>query len=527
MDTLKVLTSMARALRGDVDPQGPYSRLLEELGRVVPYDAAAILCLKEGILFPLAARGLSYGAMQRGYQLSCHPRLRSIVDSEGPCRFPASYPDPDPFENLLEVPSGARERIRDCIGLSLRIDGRVAGVLTADSVRDGAFDGLDRQFLITVGDLAAIQMAITRLKELSAGQGNKWGRSDSPSLRKVQPGWELGLLGNSEAIRGLRENIRVVANSDCTVLVYGETGVGKELVVRAIHEASPRGNGPLVYLNCGALSETLAGSELFGHVRGAFTGAFNDRIGKFELANTGSLVLDEIGELPLPLQPKLLRAIQEKEVERLGSNRTVRVDVRLLASTNRNLKDEVRAGRFREDLYYRINVYPIYVPPLRERVQDVPILAANYCEFLAGRIGCGVRMSDSFVEALCHYYWPGNVRELENVLSRAILRANYSNPLGSSLLDLEPWHLTHDLGEPALAAPSIPFGLGQGSNQPQDFQELVDRFKRDLIRLTLEKEHGNWAAAARALGLHRSNLHRLGLRLGLLERACKGKAKRR
>ncbi len=231
------------------------------------------------------------------------------------------------------------------------------------------------------------------------------------------------IIGSSRIMEHLRREIEIVAASDFTVMVLGETGVGKELVVRAIHAASARSDGPMLYLNCAALPETLAETELFGHIKGAFTGASRDRAGKFELSDKGTLFLDEIGELPPSIQAKLLRAIQEGEIQRVGSEKTIYVDVRLLVATNRHLEEEVKAGRFRADLYHRLNVYPIKVPALREHKEDIPLLTGYFCERTQRRLGLGpVRISTNAVDILSRYSWPGNVRELQNVIRRMIVQ---------------------------------------------------------------------------------------------------------
>jgi transcriptional regulator with GAF, ATPase, and Fis domain len=230
------------------------------------------------------------------------------------------------------------------------------------------------------------------------------------------------MVGNSPRFRDLLDRIRLVAGTSATVLITGETGTGKELVARAIHNLSPRRNRPLVKVNCAAISAGLVESELFGHVKGAFTGAVDRRVGRFEHANGGTLFLDEITELPLESQSKILRVLQEQEFEPVGSNRTVKVDVRILAATNRNLAEVVRDGRFRMDLYYRLLVIPVEVPPLRDRREDIPALAAHFVATLARQFGRRVqRTSEATMRQLMAYDWPGNIRELENFLARAVV----------------------------------------------------------------------------------------------------------
>jgi anaerobic nitric oxide reductase transcription regulator len=295
------------------------------------------------------------------------------------------------------------------------------------------------------------------------------------------------------------------------VLVRGETGTGKELVVRTLHALSPRAGEPLVYVNCAALPESVVESELFGHERGAFTGAVAARPGKFRVADGASLFLDEIGELPLHVQPKLLRVLQEGEVQPVGADRTLRVDVRLFAATNRDLEAEVAAGRFRADLLHRLDVCRIAVPPLRAHAEDIALLAGQFADRARRRLGCGpIRLAPETLAALRTQDWPGNVRELENAVSRAILRALGRSAPGAALLVTAA-----DLGEapPRAPVPSAPTQAAPSSVRP--LREALREFQRDLVRQALAEHGGNWAAAARALGLHRSNLHHLARRLEL------------
>ena len=230
------------------------------------------------------------------------------------------------------------------------------------------------------------------------------------------------IVGRTPSVLRLLHQVDQVAATNSAVLVTGETGTGKELVARAVHRRSRRRDKPLVIVNCGALTPTLVESELFGHERGAFTGATSRRIGRFELAHRGTIFLDEVGELPQEIQVKLLRVLQMGEVERLGSTQTVRVDVRLIAATNRNLEEAVAAGRFRSDLYYRLHVFPIHVPPLRERPEDIPLLVAYLAERKGKAVGKIIDcIPEAMMQRLLQYSWPGNVRELENVIERAII----------------------------------------------------------------------------------------------------------
>src|SRR5580692_3454488 len=244
-----------------------------------------------------------------------------------------------------------------------------------------------------------------------------------PSLEqsRCEHGFEQ-IIGNSNALKCVLGAVERVASTDATVLVLGETGTGKELIAEAIHKSSPRSASPLVKLNCAAIPFDLLESELFGYEKGAFTGAFAQKIGRFEMANSGTLFLDEIGDIPLALQPKLLRVLQEKEFERLGSGKTHHIDVRLVVATHRNLEEMVARNQFRSDLYYRLNVFPIVLPPLRERREDIPLLVSHFVEVFARRMGkwiCSVPTET--LDAFTSYSWPGNVRELQNLIERAVI----------------------------------------------------------------------------------------------------------
>ena len=309
----------------------------------------------------------------------------------------------------------------------------------------------------------------------------------------------------------------MVADSELPILLLGETGVGKELFAHRVHRLSRRRAKPLVHVNCAALPESLAESELFGHAKGAFSGAVADRPGRFEAANGGTLFLDEVGELPLLVQAKLLRALQNGEIQRLGDDRPRRVDVRIVAATNRSLKDLVRDGDFRADLYHRLSVYPIAIPPLRERGNDVLLLAGRYLEQNRARLGLrSLRLALDAEEALRRYRWPGNVRELEHVISRAAIKAvsrganrNHIVTLEAGLLDLSGADL-----RPLAAAPDAPPATTP-DGALATLRDAVDACQRQHVRLALQAQDGNWAAAARVLEVDPSNLHKLARRLGL------------
>jgi len=265
------------------------------------------------------------------------------------------------------------------------------------------------------------------LREIVEAEGVQAGKRFPPSLRNHFEGIKAAnnfeeIVGRSPDLNGLPYQVKVVAPTDSTVLIVGETGTGKELIARAIHSCSSRWNSPLVEVNCAALPDGFVDSRLFGHEKGAFTGAMGRRMGRFELANGGSVFLDEIGEMSAEVQVKLLRVLQEHDIERLGGHSPIKVDVRVIAATNRDLQRAVARGTFREDLYYRLNVFPLRVPPLRERMEDIPLLVRYFLQRYTTRIGREiVRVPDDVMCRLTEYSWPGNVRELENVIERAVI----------------------------------------------------------------------------------------------------------
>ncbi|HEX7545961.1 MAG TPA: sigma-54 dependent transcriptional regulator [Gemmatimonadaceae bacterium] len=322
----------------------------------------------------------------------------------------------------------------------------------------------------------------------------------------------LQMVGESYAMRQLREQVAMAAPTNGRVLIYGGNGTGKELVARTIHALSRRRTGPFVEVNCAAIPEELIESELFGHVKGAFTGAIGDRRGKFEAADLGTIFLDEIGDMSVKTQAKVLRVLQEQVVEPVGGTSGVRVDVRVLAATNKELLAEIRAGRFREDLYFRLNVIPIFVPPLHDRKEDIPLLAEHFMGGFAREYGRRMKTLDATaVSALQEYSWPGNVRELRNVIERLIIMVPGDTIGARDLAFLE--------------GPFVPYAEPSSSDESGEgltLQAARSRFEREFIMKALSAQNGNISRTADALGVERSNFYRkmraLGIAARLIER---------
>jgi two-component system, NtrC family, response regulator AtoC len=321
------------------------------------------------------------------------------------------------------------------------------------------------------------------------------------------------IIGDSAALRDVLAKVEQVAPTSSTVLLRGETGTGKELVAHAIHINSPREEKPFVRVNCAALAPGVLESELFGHEKGSFTGAMERRRGRFELADGGTLFLDEVGDLPMEVQIKLLRTLQERELERVGGNETIKVDVRVVSATNRNLEKMIEDGEFREDLYYRLNVFPINLPPLRDRLDDLPVLVHHFIGKFARQMGVAAAGAtpDALVK-LREYNWPGNVRELENIVERAMILARGA-PLGTGHLDFGRRGAANQSGPiptvtaAAAAAAAVTGGSAPGGDDGRSLAErLLDSERREIIA-AVEKSRGNIASASRTLGINRSTLY--------------------
>ncbi|RZT32326.1 nitric oxide reductase transcriptional regulator NorR [Cupriavidus agavae] len=503
-------------LCADLPPAVRMQRMVVSLRAQFRCGAVALLQHEEDHLRPVAVDGLVRDALGRRFAAGLHPRLAAIVARRGVTCFHHDSTLPDPYDGLIDERVGEPLPVHDCMGVSLHVEGKPWGVLTLDALEVGTFTEAAQAALQRLTPVIEAALRITRLEaEIRALRQS---RADAPAGEVVRDDGEI--IGQSEAIAHLLHELRVVADSELPVLLLGETGVGKELFAHRLHRQSRRRNRPLIHVNCAALPESLAESELFGHVRGAFSGATGERPGRFEAADGGTLFLDEVGELPLSIQAKLLRTLQNGEIQRLGSDRPRRVDVRVIAATNRHLREHVRAGSFRADLYHRLSVYPVPIPPLRERDNDVLLLAGHFLELNRARLGLrSLRLSAAAQVALRRYPWPGNVRELEHVISRAALklvsRGASRNEIATLDADLFADLFADGLGAPVPGEAPAPQPLpGAADMLAATLREAVDACQRACIERALAAHGGNWAGAARQLGVDASNLHKLARRLG-------------
>ena len=375
-----------------------------------------------------------------------------------------------------------------------------------EAMKRGAYDYLTKPF-----DVEEVRLLVQRVLEMRR-QAAELTRLEQQTRRRFELGVEI--IGTTPAMQEIFKTIGRIAYSDATVLIQGESGTGKELIARAIHSHSPRWSGPFVALNCSAVPRDLLESELFGHERGAFTGATEQRPGMFEVASGGTLFLDEVGDMPLELQAKLLRVLQEKELTRVGGREVIKVDCRIIAATNQDLERAVAQGRFRDDLYFRLKVVPIVVPPLRQRRGDIPELVAYFVDKINREMGTHITGVSPEARAILNAHgWPGNVRELENTLVRAAVLAP-----GPTLMPRDLALATRDASAPAYDDLSLEdivrlklkeYFRQTGDVELTDLYTLImQRIERPLIELTLERTHGNQLKAAAILGINRNTLHK-------------------
>jgi Nif-specific regulatory protein len=485
---LTLLVKISTAINSVRGTDALQRELLRFVFEVVPAERGAILLLgEEGEVvseFALEREGQSGEAVKVSRTV-----VRQVVE-EG-----EAFLGNDLFEGsgALSPESLKVSRISSLLCAPLTLFGRALGVIYLTAVDPSThFDEDHLRLVSVISGLAAVSINNARHVEQIEGEND---------LLRAASRVEHGMVGESAAMRKVYQLIARVAPTDSTVLIRGESGTGKELAAQALHQNSARRERPFVAINCAALTETLLESELFGHERGAFTGALAQKKGKLEVADGGTLFLDEVGEMAPVLQAKLLRVLQERTFERVGGTRTIRVDVRVVAATNSDLEEAVRSGAFRQDLYYRLNVVSFEMPALRDRREDVPLLASYFAAKYGAKFKRKVTgVSSAARESLTSYDWPGNVRELENAIERAVV-------LGSTASILP-----EDLPETVLEAEPA---AGSNAAPATKYHEAVREAKRQLITRALEQSNGSITEAARALGVHPNYLHRLIRNLNL------------
>ena len=516
--SITTLTDMTIGLASGNSDQDRFNHLIDVIRKAIHCDSVALLSLHGDTLNPIAIQGLTRDTLGRRFKIDDHPRFVEICRSKTAVKFDDHCDLPDPFDNLLVDHEGDLP-MHSCMGLPLIYSEKLLGILTLDSLTPGAFDAIPNRSLDALAAIAAstlkVAMTVSQLEHQAKQIQQRFEELNEEAWDR--DGAEM--VGDSTAMKTLKADLEVVAPSNFNILINGETGVGKELVARSIHNLSPRKKQPLVYVNCAAIPENLVESELFGHVKGAFTGAEKTRSGKFALANGGTLFLDEIGELPLAAQSKILRALQNNEIQPVGQDNVENIDVRVLAATNRDLKEEVTEGRFRSDLYHRLSVYPITVPALRDREDDILLLSGYFLEHARRKLGIvQIKLNSPAQKLLSLYNWPGNVRELEHVINRAALKARArcaQNKLivvsTEDLGELRPISSKHDTVEETIASsPTVSV-----THNNLGLKESTEEYQRQIIIHSLTQANFNWAKAARELKTDRANLTRLAKRLGI------------
>ena len=501
VDRLRLILDISNTIVAELDLQDLLPAIAATLRKALQCDGAAITVAdtQAGYLrFHAVDFPESVGVARAGFLMPIEGTLLGSLVKTGK---PALY---SPATGIGADEVVSPEGIRFACAVPLVSRDKTLGTLSVGRREPPPFTERDLELLVQLSTQVAIAldnaMAWGQINELKnqLARENVYLKDELRSEIYVRE-----IVGQTKALREILQQVEVVAPTDSTVLIFGETGTGKEAIARAIHDLSGRKAKAFIKLNCAALPTGLIESELFGHEKGAFTGAISQRIGRFELANGGSVFLDEIGEIPLEVQPKLLRVLQEHEFERLGGSKTFRTDARLIAATNRDLEAMVREQKFRSDLYYRLNVFPIRVPPLRERPDDIPLLVRHFVHQFGRRMGKTIETTPSdSMDALVRYDWPGNIRELQNIIERAVIVTR------GPVLNVAVGELTNRSAPSPVAGPRT----------RKDIKFVLDETERQHILQALEE--ANWViagpnGAAARLGMRRSTLHTRMQKLGV------------
>jgi Nif-specific regulatory protein len=481
---LSLLYEISRVLSDSLDLKTVMKPVLEMMASHMEMLRGAITILnrKTGEIFIEEAYGLLPEQQAKGKYRLGEGITGKVVETGQAVIIPHISEEP-----LFLDKTGSRKHVNkkdiSFICVPIKMGSEVIGALSADRLFDESTSFNEDVRLMSI--IATNISQAVRLRQMAEEEMEKLQEENQRLHDELKDKFRpSNIIGNSKAMRNIYPLIEKVSQTSTTVLILGESGIGKEKVAHAIHYNSSRANGPFIKFNCAALPENLVESELFGHEKGAFTGATMSRKGRFEQADGGTIFLDEVGEIPPSIQPKLLRVIQEKEFERVGGNQTIKVNVRIIAATNRDLENLIKENKFREDLYYRLNVFPIVVPPLRERKTDILLLADHFIEKYNQEHGKAIkRISTPAIDLLMSYHWPGNVRELENCIERALILST-DNVIHS-------YHLP----------PTLQSGNSSGTNYQGTLESKLEEVEKEFIIEGLKASSGNMAEAARQLGL--------------------------
>ena len=484
IEEIKLLYEIARAINESLELKDSLYKVLEALSTTMGMIRGTIT-----ILNPLrdeisieVAHGLSRGAIERGKYKVGEGITGRVIQSGKSFIIPQISKEPL-FLNRTATRRTQEDQELSFICVPIKKGNQVVGALSVDRLYDEGYSleegGRLLSIIATMIAHQVINLETIYVEKEQLRQENQRLRDELARKYRI-----TNIVGNSSKMREVFQMISQVSRSNATVLIRGESGTGKELVANAIHYASARARNPFVKVNCAAMPSNLIESELFGHEKGSFTCAIRQKIGKFEMAHRGTIFLDEIGSIGLEVQAKLLRALQEKEFERVGGSQVIKTDVRIMAATNKNLEEAVKAGEFREDLYYRLNVFPLYIPPLRERKTDIILLADYFLEKYAAENRKDIRsFSKTTLDMLMQYHWPGNVRELENCIERAVLLCEENV--------IQTYHLP----------PSLQMVKEYHTAPGASLEDAVENLERDRIVDALKTTRGNMAKASQALGI--------------------------
>ena len=520
---LSILTDIGRVLASELDLQAVFDQTMGVLATRLGTERGSMVLLDEatGKLRIEAALGLTAEEIKRG-RYAVGEGITGQVVATGQPHVVANISTDPRFLNRTGARAALKDKVISFICVPIHIDGRVAGALSVDKAFVDPESLRDDQRLLEI--IAAFIAQAIKINAIIAREREEWLQERLALRRSLQSKYKFdNIIGTSPAMLEVFDTIAQVAVSRATVLLLGETGTGKELIAKAIHFNSPRADKPFIRVNCGALSGTLLESELFGHVKGSFTGAIRDKIGRFEAADTGTLFLDEIGTIDTGLQVKLLRVLQERELERVGDNRTIRVDVRIIAATNLDLQKQVAQGAFREDLFYRLNVVAIHLPPLRNRREDIPLLIDFFLDkFNAENNKTLKKISRDMLNLLVRYPWPGNVRELENAMERAVVLAR-GETLTEDLLPVAIRAFAQQ-GRAAMASDDLDGLVRRLAEQALSeyamregaiYDLVINQVEKVLIEKALQRCEQVKIKAAEFLGINRNTLNKKVKELGI------------